>query len=397
MLPKKKSLIAKSLIFYAAFLSILPLALSLGVSPGRTILEPVPGETKEMGLLFINAGNTQKEIEVSLRDGPFKDYITIEERKLILPAEGTARVPFTFTQPKEFVGYGRVCNGISAKELAEPHSQGIVAVVEVVYSLCVEYPYPGKYLETRITATPVNEGTESTYALIQTKSKGTEEINFLRGNMVLKDSEENALEEYEIPIFDSLLPGTQETKSVEIKTKELKGGNYILEAYLNYDGIRTQENTTLVIGYPDIDIIRHTKAIQTDSSENFELVIKNNFLSEFKIVFFDLQIGDDPRFSFRSPPADLKKLEVKSINLLISTKNLALGEYPARLTVFFGDYKKTVETKITVTEKTARDLPGKIESGSILPLIILTVLSNVLIILLIILLLKRKDIDEEKI
>jgi hypothetical protein len=388
---------AKPLIALALILFALPVAFSLGVSPGRTILEPSHGETHEMQIIITNPTDSEKNVEISVGNGSFNEYIALEEGIVTIGPRGMQKVPFTFTQPSYNVGYGRVCNGIRASEVPEHGVDGIFAVVEVIYTLCVEYPYPGKYLEISLSANPVNEGTESTYALLKAVSKGSEHIDFLTGKLFLKDEEGETIAEYDAPMFESLMPRAQETGHVEIMTEGLRGGNYVLEGHFNYDGNRVKENASLVIGYPDIDVVRHTPSVRAGSSENFEVVLKNNFLSEFKVVFFDLEIGDGGRFRFRSPPTGLKRLEVKSLDMLISTKNLEIGQYPSTITVYFDDYRKTVETTVNVVEKSERDIPGQVPEKSMVPVIVLIVLSNVLIILLIILLLSRKDIDEERI
>lgn len=383
-----------SLLFFLGFVSMINLSFSLGITPPSFMREYSPGKTEELSLTVIGDLNNKREIITSL-DGNLKEYINFNETTFVLNPGERKTINFKLNHPEyeELSEYGKVCSYIHVTEKSPEDSRGISAVVEMKAKVCIDVPYPGKYLEVGLSPRNVNENIENTVVIVDLTSKGREVIEKVTGTLfIMKD--EKIINQYSFN-KELIIPSTKETIPLTISTKDLQRGEYTINAKINYDGNTAESEAKLIIGYPDVEILKHSEILEAGAGDNFEIYVENKYFSEFNMVYAEVIIDNNENFKYSTAPIKLSPGSKEILKTFVGTKGLSVGEHDVTINLYFGENVKTYQGKILISEKNENIQQQKpVNPKRIYLVILFIVLINVTIIIAIILIMRKQKIEE---
>jgi hypothetical protein len=254
-----------------------------------------------------------------------------------------------------------------------------------------------KDLLASLSISDVNEG-ENLGIVVNANSKSYKDIEEVKSEITIYDLNNEVL-------------GTVSTDKKPLKSLEstnlyasfdasnLIYGDYWAEANVFFDGDSKSAKTKFKIGTKDILLKEHTKKLNVGYSEFFAKVV-SNWGNELKNVYLVLEINGDTYL--QTVTTSLKPWEEKSLSGITSI-DLPIGEYDAKLRLFFEDQMKEENIKIKIIEKLIKEkidldekeLGDEDIDGSFINLNFFVVMF-LLIVLIITTVILRKKYSEEK-
>lgn len=150
---------------------------SLGISPGRTTIEFVPGLEKQVEFQVINTENKDINIALSV-EGSLKDYVNVSDEVVSLSkVESSKKFNYSINLPNELPPGLNTANVMALELPKDINDPGMVlqATVAVITQVYVYVPYPGKYIEASLDVVS-KEDTNTINFFIPIVSRGEEEI-----------------------------------------------------------------------------------------------------------------------------------------------------------------------------------------------------------------------------
>jgi hypothetical protein len=136
------------------FVSLASPAISLGITPARTVLDYESGKTIRVDITIINNENQDMKL-IIYPDGPLAKLVGLEPKMITMRKdEQTASFNFDFMMPSK----GEISPGevdIPIKILQVPNDfefqgqAGVAASIQIIHQIRIQVPYEGKYLEAR--------------------------------------------------------------------------------------------------------------------------------------------------------------------------------------------------------------------------------------------------------
>ena len=206
-----------------------------------------------------------------------------------------------------------------------------------------------KDLLASLSISDVNEG-ENLGIVVNANSKSYRDIEEVKSEVTIYDLNNDVL-------------GTVSTDKKPLKSLEstnlyasfdasnLIYGDYWAEANVFFDGDSKLAKTKFKIGTKDILLKEHTKKLNVGYSEFFAKVV-SNWGNELKNVYLVLEINGDEYL--QTVTTSLGPWEEKSLSGIASI-DLPIGEYDAKLRLFFEDQMKEENIKIKIIEELIKE------------------------------------------
>lgn len=330
-------------------LSINLINAGLGISPGRVIIDFKPNSSYLINYQVLFADPEQKLMVSAV--GDFADYVKFDKKVFNGTEVFTAYIDF----PSQYDSPGKKKLGISIREYSENNNGGIGISLEVIGSVIIKVPYPGKYGEIdSFSASDTNEN-ESFSINLQLSNLGTEDIEPDVDFEIY--SKDKLLDKY--PVGSKLVQaGTIGVFEKTIDKNKYLAGNYDVFAYVHINDDKStilKANTTLRVGTLFVDIINWTKEINKSKINQFNIEIESNWNYNLKNVYAQINVtnetGQQADF-FKTSPVELNRWEKAILTGYINAENLKEGDYKANITLFYEEAvtNKEVDIKVVIPE-----------------------------------------------
>jgi hypothetical protein len=344
----------KKIIFVVLFL-FLPGVLALGIAPGRTTVDFVPGLVKDVSVTILNSEQKDIDLIVSAQ-GELQDYISFSETTIHMtsdeishPLNYQLRLPQTLEPglqtadvivvelPGRFVQTGEMSVGAAVALLTQVH---------------VNVPYPGKYAEADMNVMPKKDANVEFYVPV-----------FSRGEFTLT-SVKAKIEIYNSPGELIATVGTNEVSIEGGGRQELAAvwdasnvasGTYKAKATVLWDeGVTTIEKE-FKIGEKHL-ILENIEVNDFSLGDiaKFEILVANTWGEAIKDVYAEMIVlGKDGNVlaSFKSPTSDVSPDDKTLLLAFWDTNGVLEGDYDSVLNLVYEETKEPTTLTLDVKDR----------------------------------------------
>ncbi|MEK6918130.1 MAG: hypothetical protein AABW51_04240 [Nanoarchaeota archaeon] len=328
------------------FISLLGLVLllenvyALGVTPAKQEFNFVPGFEKSITYTVFE-DNPARELDLYVAGG-LAEYVTLDKKTLT--GGGSFVATLKLPNSLEIPGKQVILVGVRQKVDPELIQGNIGTAVAIQSPIVVHVPYPGRYVELKLTGHDANVGELINFELDIT-SKGTEDITITPKMEILSHTQSVG----ELP-FQTRLLRSQDVLQLkkQFDTKGLNPGTYTAVAIVDYGAI-AKSQFDFRIGNLSINIINYTDLIPIGKLQPFNIVIESGWNNDIDGVFADVQILNNTQIlqSFKTSSSSLSSWEQKTITGYFDSSSMTKGVYNVNITLnYYGKDQKGVTSKV---------------------------------------------------
>jgi len=343
------------LMFVALFASNV---LALGITPGKTTFDYVPGEQRTV--IFTVVNSEQKDVDlVVFVQGEFNESIALSEISISMGADEKDReLQYTFTMP---FGLSPGSHEAEIVVLELPKKSGtseafIGAVIGVATQLHVFVPFPGKYAEAAFNVIgPDDEGVVT--FVIPVLSRGDLDLVRVRGTIdVFSGLNEKivTLETAEVKI-----PSQQRKEIVATwDTSGIQPGPYRAVATVIYDEDTLTLENEFNVGKRLLEISNiKVNDFSLGEIAKFELLIENKWSQAITGAYAQMLIFNDEGSTmadFKSATYDIPPLEKILMVAFWDSAGVNKGIYDSSLFLRYGGQSQQQDLQLEVKDNEIR-------------------------------------------
>lgn len=288
-----------ALVFFITLIFLISeivIATNIGVSPAVYEVDFKPGLEKKFIFNFrIEQANSGLQI---YKEGDLAEYVALNTHYL----HSSGSVSVYLRLPDKIEPPGLHIIHIGALETPKTKKQGMTIVGNIVGSIKIFVPYPGKYVESEIIAKDVKYG-EITNFILKISGKGSEDV-LTKNRLEVYDPQNKLIKTFDLGEY-YLKSGETKTFETEFDTIGYKMGKYKVIAISEYDGKETKKETFFRIGEIYIEIINHSNNFLRGRINKFDIEIESFWNDPIENVFAEVLIPDY-NIIFRTPSITLK-------------------------------------------------------------------------------------------
>ena len=322
---------------------------AIGVSPGRRILDYNPDSIVETYIQIHNREGEKKTVDILVK-GNLAQYITIDNKEIQFDKGETIKtVPLKIVIPRDLSpGRKEGIVEISEKETLDvvEDSTAIGARLQVLSFIILDVSVIGKYaglnlnivpneVETKFLSTVVNEGRE----LIQSAKLM---IHIYKSSTLINELESDTF---------SLLVG--ERKEITFNSV-LDDGSYNIISVLNYDGKVYKVENKLKIDFKKLLEVISVGVDEFNLGEIAKIGINVKNIGQYKVddlyAVMEIYGNRDKIAEITSERLEINIGENALLNVYWDTKNIRIGKYNAKVTLYYSDKKTENNLEIIVEE-----------------------------------------------
>ncbi|MBT5111980.1 hypothetical protein HOM75_02555 [Candidatus Woesearchaeota archaeon] len=326
---------------------------AIGISPDRLQVEYEPLSEGELVVYIINTENENINSSLTL-EGELAKYFSIKQESIAISSLGTGIFNIEYRLPAKIdtPGLNNVLLKVKKNSFV---SKGLGAYLSVLSKIVVDVPYPYKYLEYDFETKSVNEGDEISFDF-NIRSKGVKNIFDVVSKVDIYDAYDldNLVLELEGDKFP-LVSGRSRSTKIELNSTEIGIGDYFIDAYLIYDGVRSKHvNKSISVGYEDVDVLNHTKSIVGGGIKKFSVLLKNRWNHDVSKVYIESYLSrDNVPITERSVShtVDMRALEEVNVPVYLDVSELVSGSYTLVMDIHYSDFVKQEKVEIMIEEK----------------------------------------------
>jgi len=323
-------------------LLLIPCALAIGISPGRTTID-VSSNLQKLSseVKFSVANSEKKDMDVAFTvEGALKDYVTLGEDVVHFASSDSSKefVYIISLQGNEQLEPGLHKADIVAIELPKDRDDlGTVvrASVSVVTQLYLYVLYPGKHLEAELDVMEKEDG--KVYFYTSLIGRGNESIGKVSANIRIHDSSGS-----EIKVL-----GTNDAALTPSERKELvavwenpDAGKYMAVAEINFDGETKTIKKEFSVGNELSILGISVKDFRLGDIAKIKILVQNKLSEVVKNTFVNLKIYDSKMEQIEDLKSELYDLSSgKNTEMVIywDTENTIEGLYDSDLRINYDD------------------------------------------------------------
>ena len=347
---------------------------AIGISPDRLQVEYEPLSEGELVVYIINTENENINSSLTL-EGELAKYFSIKQESIAISSLGTGIFNIEYRLPAKIdtPGLNNVLLKVKKNSFV---SKGLGAYLSVLSKIVVDVPYPYKYLEYDFETKSVNEGDEISFDF-NIRSKGVKNIFDVVSKVDIYDAYDldNLVLELEGDKFP-LVSGRSRSTKIELNSTEIGIGDYFIDAYLIYDGVRSKHvNKSISVGYEDVDVLNHTKSIVGGGIKKFSVLLKNRWNHDVSKVYIESYLSrDNVPITERSVShtVDMRALEEVNVPVYLDVSELVSGSYTLVMDIHYSDFVKQEKVEIMIEEKLEISM-GMIEAIVLIVLVFLNI------------------------
>lgn len=324
---------------------------AIGISPSIITLNFEPNYETILTFYASNNRDANTTIEPYF-GGDLGKYIKILNPKPInVPPGGYAEFKFRLRLPSALntPGLHRTYIGVTERPSENPTGAGaIVAYTSAEALLDVKSPYPNKYATADLIVENVNVG-ETAKFKINVENLGEKTINSAHGIITIEEGDQLIKQ---LTTVYSTVP-TKETVTIPVKveTKDMKPGEYKVSTVVDYDGLKATDEDSFLLGDLYVNLTNYTRSFEVNKINRWEMQVQNRWNKPIKSVYAEakiLQNGEEISIGARTPSISLIPWASDRLDAYWDTSGFAVGEYDAKITLFYEDKKTENLIKINI-------------------------------------------------
>jgi len=329
---------------------------SLGISPGRTTIEFVPGLEKQVEFQVINTENKDINIALSV-EGSLKDYVNVSDEVVSLSkVESSKKFNYSINLPNELPPGLNTANVMALELPKDINDPGMVlqATVAVITQVYVYVPYPGKYAEVALSSHNVNAG-EPVNLYLTIISRGKDDI--IINPEIEIFSENESVEKFSLE--QSSVKSQQSTTLKKVlNTTSYKPGLYTALALVSYEAGSAKTASEFKIGTLFVSIINYTGRINIGGISKFQVWIESNWNSRIDSIYANILITKKENSivlaGFKTPYTTLEQWGTGMLEGFFDAGNFTAGNYNANITLFYAGNSSSSIASIEFASKESR-------------------------------------------
>ena len=375
----KRHKFGKFVIIVLIFLMLNQIAIALGISPAKKVIDFAPNKEETITFNLINNENRDLRVFVEI-SGDLEKYIQIPNNIVTINKnEKSKELNLEIILPENFERPGLFESTIKVSQVSDV--DGGVTRISIVPSLKAKLqlrvPYPYKYIESRLI---VDKDNRKVRFVMPIFNYGSGDLDNVKAFLKIFNAKNDLIKELET---NSISIGSQKQAKLSAGWNADNIGSYYAIASIDYDGEKLELKESFDIGAPFVNI---TKIIVNNfrlgDIAKFDIYLKSDW-NDIINVYADATIFKDDKIylSSKTEPIDLFVGEENIINLYWGTANVAEGDYNLSLTIKHMLGESTHIVKLVVNEDSIITslTPERIVSGRDI-IIYLTVAIVILIV-----------------
>lgn len=345
-----------SFVFFAVFFLLCLSSISaLGLTPARASIDFTPDLKKTISLTIVNSEKKDLNLVVAVQ-GDLKDYVYVQQPNFFMSAGQASRdVSYTLSLPHQMPP-GPHTAEIVVLQLPEKgtfEATYVGAALAVANELVVNVPYPGKFVESKLSV--LGPDSDGNYNFVLPM------VN--RGSFDIVDA--GASIDLRCPL-DGGVVATLNTERVSLPSRErmdvsskwspnVRSGECKAIATVSYDDEKPQnfENVFTVGGEALTLVSMKVNDFSLGDIAKFDAVVRNNLPQSAKSAKLDLEIYDDSGNVLANPVSatqDIDSQQKTTMQLFWDTKGVRAGDYNAKLLLKSEDKEDSVDFQMVVSE-----------------------------------------------
>jgi hypothetical protein len=334
------------------FISMLASVSALGITPGRSTFNYLPGEQRVVNFGVVNSGEENIKLVV-LVEGELKESVELSEDAFSMSSiERERSLSYTLNMPED-LSPGLHTADVSVVSLSEQSPTGqafIGAVVGVKTQLHVLVPYPGKFAEAKLNILDDDSGVIK--FVIPVHSRGKEELEKVSATFeIYKNLGERAvtLNSDEVSISSE----KRRELSAEWDVSDVEGGRYIVIATLNYDGKVMNFEREFNVGKSVLNLVGiGVKDFTLGEIAKFEMIVESEWSETIEDANAQMIIYEAGReiANLKSSSKDISPNVKTLMELFWDTADIKEGIYETSLFLRHGDSSEQRDFKIDVRD-----------------------------------------------
>jgi len=324
------------------FLFNLQFAFSLGIGPGKQVVDFKPG--LELEYSFKVYADSIQEIEL-YSAGEFADLVEFDKKELIGSGEFKVKIKL----PNEIEKPGEHIILIGARERTSKQIATVGTSVAVQAPIVVKVPYPGKYAEISFSAQNANFGEPINFE-VRVASMGKEPISATTSIEIYSGEEKIKTLELGTKIIENQ---KEDVFKIILDTNEYKSGNYNAIAIVDYQAGTAKQEQSFKIGQLFVNVTNYTNEIIKQGIKPFEIHIESlwndpieNVYGEVNVLENNISVAD-----FLTPSVELGAWEKKTLLGYLDTEKLNLKKYDLEIKINYQEETTVVNGELNVKAK----------------------------------------------
>lgn len=329
-------------------------ASALGITPGRTTVQFVPGQEHTGEFTVINSEHEDMQL-VILVQGELNESISLSEVSFSMSAsEGEKRISYSFRAP-----YGRLKPGtrtadIAVIKLPKRDATGatfVGAAVGVIMQLHVLVPYPGKFAEADLNIAGPDEDGSLTF-LVPVTSRGDLDLARVRTIIDIYSS----LNEKIATVTTNevaLTSGAHAELVARWDTKGIPPGAYRAVASVLYDEDVNTVEKTFEVGKRALELQQvEVNDFSLGEIAKFELLVENKWSQPISGAYADLVIYNAQNqimATFKSANYDIPALSKALMVAFWDTEGVREGTYDSSVFLKYGEHSSQQDLQLQVS------------------------------------------------
>ncbi|MFH1276583.1 MAG: hypothetical protein ABIH82_05725 [Candidatus Woesearchaeota archaeon] len=365
-------------------------ALSLGISPAKTsiVYDGNPNYKND----FWVTNEEGREFTLKLYpEGPFANYIKVTPEIInFKPSISSVPVQIEINLPQNIPPGLTTSYVIVEQELGSSEPNVVSSKILLKHKVLVQGEYPDRYVDVNINFHIQDKDIEF---VSEVKNLGKKDLESVQTKFYVNNEEQQEV----LQTGESALKTKESILLTTLMSKESlpSTGEFEVRAVTNYDDLEVELVKTLMVGEPTVEVTYFDKYLIANKINQYSMDLLNRWNKEIKNVFVDVEVKKDGQKidEFRTKSVDLESEMSKRINDYYNAKDKNPGSYVFELMVNFWNLAR-MEQKLFeyqtefLSEEDFNSInsappqlatPGKIESGSLVKIIIIIIV--VLIIL----------------
>ncbi len=302
------------------FLAVSYASASLGISPAIKDITFVPNAEHEI-VFYIVSDDFKKKVDIYV-EGDLANYTRLSK------TEATGSDSFTlyikFPDSVERPGLHGISVGVRERA---PENAFIGTVIDIISSVRVFVPYPGRYAEGSLNV-PDGNVDELLPVELYVINRGRENIEFSPSIKFLNAQEDvMSIMEFE-PV--SLRTGEERYFRKYLITSGFKQGLYTAEAAVDY-GELLLINRSFRIGSLDVQIVNFTTRLSKGGIQKFLVDINSRWNNRIDEIYAEVNVSNlSSSIVFRTPSLDLAPWSSQTLVGFLDTEFME-GEYKTEI------------------------------------------------------------------
>lgn len=337
---------------------------SLGISPGRKIIDFLPSQEVSGSFKIINSEDRQLSLSVSV-NGDLEERFILSEKIISLNPGEEKIVDYKFNLP-EGLSPGNHIQEIVVSESSLSSEGSIGATVGVISQVYIKVPYPGKYAELEFNIESAEVGQSVLFSIIAS-NVGEESIEDLSAIIDIFDRDDNRIgtissEKIKIPKGDK--------KSLSVSWKaDVEAGEYLARAKISYAEENIELEKDFRIGVETLDLNSViVKQYSLGGIAKFEMNVQSKWSEDISNVYSQTNVFDSNKkmiADFKSPTDDIFALANQTLFSYWDTEGIKEGIYDAVIYLRYGEKFSKRDVQFEVGKNNLRTLGlGYVISGT---------------------------------